>query len=144
MEHADVAQWPYSTTAWARLRLAKLAASPLCEACNLRGDLTEANTVDHVIAIAKGGDAFPALEGLMALCASCHGQKTAAMDRQGGKGVRFKGAALDGLPVDPLHPFFSDSLGGIPPSRTATLASRTDVLPPQILSSDFDPTSERG
>lgn len=139
-----MAQWPYSTTAWARLRRAKLIATPLCEACNLRGDMTPANTVDHVFAIAKGGDPFPPLQGLMSLCASCHGQKTRAVDTEGGKGVRFKGAAVDGMPIDPLHPFFSGGEGGIPPSRTATFTARTDVELTRIFSSDFDPTSNGG
>jgi len=130
-----VAQWPYSTTAWARLRACKLVTTPLCEACDLRGTLTRANTVDHVLAISKGGDPFPPLDGLMSLCASCHSQKTRAVDTDGGKGVRFKGAAVDGLPIDPLHPFFSGGEGGDTPSRTAGLASRTDILSASILSS---------
>ena len=136
-----MADWPYSTGTWQRLRLIKLATNPLCEACALRGDLTEANTVDHVLAIAKGGDPFPPLDGLMSLCASCHGEKTRAVDRSGGKGVRFKGAAVDGLPIDPLHPFFCEGVGGIPPSRTATSTPWTDVGHAQILSLGFDPNS---
>ena len=32
-----MASWPYCTSQWQRLRLAKLAASPVCIICELRG-----------------------------------------------------------------------------------------------------------
>lgn len=110
--------WPYHLAAWRRLRQSKLADKPLCEVCERRGKLVAADTVDHVVAIAKGGEAFPALDGLMSLCASCHGQKTAARDNPhaygGGSEVSFKGCGVDGFPVDPNHPFFllSQPTGG--------------------------------
>lgn len=101
--------WPYHTAAWARLRQAKLAESPLCEVCAMRGRAVFANTVDHIRAIAQGGEAFPALDGLMSLCPSCHGVKTNARDNPhafgGGGGVAFKGCGTNGLPIDPDHPF---------------------------------------
>lgn len=100
-----MADWPYSTSTWQRLRRAKLDASPLCEPCEKHGRLVPANTVDHVIAIAAGGDPFPPLSGLMAMCQHCHNTKTAALDRAGGSGIAFKGCGLDGFPVDPAHPF---------------------------------------
>lgn len=109
-----MADWPYSTARWQRLRRLKLSSSPLCEACDMRGQVVPAEHVDHVVAISAGGDPFPPLDGLMSLCPRCHSEKTAAVDRPGGKGVRFKGASLDGLPIDPSHPFFS---GGDTPSK---------------------------
>lgn len=102
-----MADWPYNTAAWRRLRLAKLMVRPLCEPCELVGRLVAANTVDHVSSIASGGEPFPGLDGLMSMCASCHGVKTRAVDQSGGKGIRFKGARADGLPVDRAHPFWS-------------------------------------
>ena len=108
--------WPYHLAAWRRLRLAKLANKPLCEVCERRGQSVAATVVDHVIAIAKGGDPFPPLDGLMSLCASCHGFKTAAKDNPhafgGGSEVAFKGCGVDGFPVDPAHPFYLTSLTG--------------------------------
>jgi hypothetical protein len=110
--------WPYHLAAWRRLRAAKLADKPLCEVCERRGKLVAADTVDHVIAIAKGGEAFPALDGLMSLCESCHNQKTARLDgafgREARDGLAFKGCGVDGFPVDPNHPFYltSDPAGG--------------------------------
>lgn len=114
-----MADWPYSTAQWRRLRALKLSTSPLCEPCSMRGDLVPGHHVDHVVSIASGGDPFPPLDGLMSMCPRCHSEKTAAVDRPGGKGVRFKGVGADGFPVDPSHPFFS---GGDTPS--------TDGKPP--------------
>lgn len=101
-----MADWPYDTSAWKRLRRAKLASSPLCEPCGKRGVVKQAKHVDHITAIAKGGEAFPPLDGLMSLCPSCHSIKTRAVDQCGGSGIRFKGCGIDGLPLDPDHPFF--------------------------------------
>lgn len=109
-----MAEWPYSTTRWQKLRRSKLSTSPLCEPCEMRGEVTPALHVDHMVAINAGGDPFPPLEGLMSMCPRCHSEKTNAVDRPGGSGVRFKGHALDGLPIDPSHPFFS---GGDTPSK---------------------------
>lgn len=96
-----MAAWPYSTSTWQRLRAAKLSAKPICEVCERRGRTALADAVDHVVAIAKGGPAFPPLAGLMSLCASCHNSKTARMDRGNSKGAsRFKGCDVDGNPLD--------------------------------------------
>lgn len=120
-----MAEWPYNTAAWKALRQAKLQEQPLCEPCKMVGRLKPANTVDHVKSIASGGDPFPPLSGLMAMCPSCHGVKTRAVDSVDGKGVRFKGTRADGLPVDPSHPFF----GGDTPSKDEELGS-VDRRPP--------------
>lgn len=109
-----MADWPYSTRQWQRLRLVKLSSTPLCEPCTLRGQIMPAEHVDHIVSIASGGDPFPSLDGLMSMCPRCHSEKTNAVDRPGGKGVRFKGASVEGLPIDPSHPFFS---GGDTPSK---------------------------
>lgn len=105
-----MADWPYNTRAWQRLRSRKLAASPLCEVCERRGQVVPANVVDHTVSIASGGDAFPALDGLMSMCQSCHGVKTAARDNPhaygSGPKLAFKGCDLAGLPIDEAHPFW--------------------------------------
>lgn len=102
-----MADWPYDTAAWKRLRKAKLSEKPLCEPCDVRGRKVVAKHVDHIVSIASGGQAFPAMDGLMSMCAPCHSIKTNAKDRKGGKGIAFKGCGPDGLPLDPGHPFLN-------------------------------------
>lgn len=95
----------YKTAAWQRLRVAKLAADPLCQYCPRR-KLTPATQVDHKRAIKDGGDPW-AWENLASACATCHSRKTAIMD--GGFGharrnrVPVKGCDVDGLPLDCEH-----------------------------------------
>ncbi|WP_374322166.1 HNH endonuclease [Brevundimonas sp.] len=101
-----MADWPYTTARWQRLRKAKLSEAPLCQTCEHRGRKVVAEHVDHVVAIKQGGPAFPPMDCLRALCAPCHSIKTNALDRAGGKGVAIKGCDADGLPLDPAHPFF--------------------------------------
>jgi hypothetical protein len=96
-----MAAWPYSTARWRHLRRQKLNASPLCEPCRSLGRVVAANTVDHIISIASGGEAFPALTGLTSMCASCHSRKTSAVDRPdraAGHGV-IRGCDADGRPL---------------------------------------------
>lgn len=73
-----MAKWPYSTAHWQRLRLAKLARTPLCEYCP-HGALAVATQVDHRIAINDGGHPW-AWDNLVSACASCHSRKTMAVD----------------------------------------------------------------
>jgi 5-methylcytosine-specific restriction endonuclease McrA len=96
-----MAAWPYNTAAWRALRLAKLASKPVCEVCEMRGRTTLARAVDHRLAIAKGGDAFPPLAGLMAMCEACHNAKTNAVDHPNASGFRraLAGYDVDGNPI---------------------------------------------
>jgi len=98
-----MAKWPYCTTRWQKLRLAKLSESPVCVICDKRGVTEVANTVDHVTPISQGGDPFPSMDGLMSLCERCHNEKTAGFDRTQGNvtGRRFKGCDANGHPIDP-------------------------------------------
>ncbi|WP_414600418.1 HNH endonuclease [Brucella pseudogrignonensis] len=119
-----MADWPYNTAAWQRLRTAKLREKPLCQPCEARGQITTANTVDHIVAIASGGDAFPALSGLMSMCARCHNEKTSAFDRGTPKPFarRVKGIDLHGNPVDPTDGWH----GGGASQSPETEGARTD------------------
>ena len=98
-----MAKWPYNTQRWQKLRRRKLRQQPLCERCEAQGKLTPAQDVDHIKPISNGGEAFPALDGLAALCHSCHAVKT----RDDERGV-VRGAGADGLPLDPEHPWYGD------------------------------------
>ena len=97
-----MADWPYNTSTWQKLRLVKLASDPLCEPCRARGDTKAANTVDHIKPINAGGDPFPPLDGLTSMCGRCHNEKTAANDRRHKKPFarKVKGFDAAGNPVD--------------------------------------------
>ena len=67
----------YSSTTWRKVRLIKLKLNPLCELCEMKGIVKEANTVDHRQSIQSGGDPYE-MENLQSLCRFCHDCKTAA------------------------------------------------------------------
>lgn len=105
-----MADWPYNTSAWRRLRAAHLALSPACIGCEAMGQLTLANTVDHITPISIGGDPFPGHDGLASYCPSCHSAKTA---RGSEAGIRRtakprKGCSIDGRPLDANHPWMKN------------------------------------
>lgn len=104
-----MAKWPYCTSQWQRLRIAKLNECPVCLICEKRGETVLATTVDHVKPIRQGGSPFPALTGLMALCERCHNEKTSSFDKTHGNatGRRFKGCDADGNPIDPADGWWS-------------------------------------
>jgi hypothetical protein len=61
-------------------------------------------SVDHIIPVkAPGGEAYPPLEGLRSLCASCHNHKTRY--EQLGAEPPIRGCDIHGYPLDPLHPW---------------------------------------
>lgn len=102
-----MADYPYNTARWQRLRTAHLQLKPLCEGCEAMGRLTPANTVDHRIPISEGGDAFPTHDGLASYCPSCHGAKTARGAEAGAVQTSKprKGCDENGWPLDPDHPW---------------------------------------
>ena len=107
-----MADWPYNTAAWARLRATHLYIEPLCRGCHAEGRLTPANTVDHVVPVSQGGPAFPGHDGLASYCPSCHGAKTARGSEAGAirSAKPRKGCNPDGTPLDPAHPWHRKSL----------------------------------
>lgn len=103
-----MADFPYNTTAWARLRKAHLSIEPLCRACyQEQGRMIYANHVDHIVPISAGGDPFPSHDGLQSLCAPCHSAKTARGVEAGA--IRTtkprRGCDANGNPIDPAHPW---------------------------------------
>ncbi len=97
-----MAKWPYSTAAWQRLRLAKLARDPLCQYCPT-GTVTAATEVDHRKAIKDGGDPW-AWDNLVSTCHSCHSRKTYHVDVLGKDRVPVRGVDPEtGRPLDPAH-----------------------------------------
>lgn len=100
-----MADWPYNTARWQRLRKLHLSVEPMCRGCNGRGRLTLANTVDHVRPISEGGPAFPGHDGLASYCPACHSAKTARGTEAGAAKSRKprRGCDADGNPIDPEH-----------------------------------------
>jgi 5-methylcytosine-specific restriction enzyme A len=94
-----MADWPYCTEQWQRLRKLKLSTDPLCEYCQPHR-LTPAREVDHRTPITAGGEPW-SLENLASACTRCHSQKTRA-DAQGIPWRR-KGCGVDGKPLDQSH-----------------------------------------
>lgn len=109
-----MADWPYNTQAWQRLRRVKLSMSPLCEGCQAMGIVMSANTVDHRVAISEGGDPFPPIEKLAAYCHPCHSAKTARGSEAGAVRTRKprKGCNPDGTPLDRSHPWHANQKSG--------------------------------
>jgi 5-methylcytosine-specific restriction endonuclease McrA len=91
--------WPYSTQRWQRIRRQRLQQNPLCEACLKQQRIEPAVAVDHVVPIKAGGAAYPALDALMSLCASCHNRKTRG--EQLGRELPIRGCNVDGSPLAP-------------------------------------------
>jgi 5-methylcytosine-specific restriction protein A len=104
-----MAEWPYSTQRWQRLRRQKLQAHPLCEACLQIGNIEPAVAVDHRTPIKRGGDPFPHLDQLASLCEPCHNGKTRA--EQLGENYFHKGCDVFGRPLDPNHPWNKERRG---------------------------------
>src|SRR5262245_20827350 len=100
-----MAEWPYTTQRWQRLRRMKLRQNPLCEQCLRQGRLEVAVVVDHIVAVSAGGDTYPPLDGLMSCCTSCHNRKTRIVEQQG-KELTVKGCDERGYPLDPRHPWY--------------------------------------
>ena len=100
-----MADWPYSTARWLRLRKQHLQLEPFCRGCAPR--LVTANTVDHVHPISEGGHPFPGHDGLASYCPACHSRKTARGSEAGRAKTNKprKGCDLQGNPIDPEHPW---------------------------------------
>jgi hypothetical protein len=127
-----MAEWPYNTANWKRLREAHLSLHPMCEGCEAMGRTALANTVDHRVPIKAGGDPFPPHDGLASYCPSCHSAKTARGVEAGA--VRTKkprrGCNPDGSPLDGDHPWHEKSLraDGVRPSPVLSL----ELVSPKI------------
>lgn len=114
-----MADWPYNSDTWKRLRRAHLSLSPLCVGCEAMGRLSPANTVDHVRPISDGGPAFPGHDGLASYCGPCHSAKTARGTEAGAikSNKPRKGCDANGNPLDPAHPWHSGKSLGADPVR---------------------------
>ena len=65
---------------WKAVRLAYLREHPICEDCELKGDVVPAALVHHVDPIRQGGARLDA-GNLRALCEPCHARAHGKLDR---------------------------------------------------------------
>jgi 5-methylcytosine-specific restriction enzyme A len=109
----------YDSARWRKLRRLKLQyAKNLCEVCLRHGRVEIAEVVDHVTPINAGGDPYPALKDLSALCIPHHNMKTRA--EQLGKpfngdpviAMNERGCDESGQPFDKAHAWWRDDGSG--------------------------------
>ena len=67
---------PYKSKAWAAIRTRQLSVSPLCAACLIDGQITQAEHVDHLFAWAAIGPHAFTRNLFQSLCPECHGVKS--------------------------------------------------------------------
>jgi 5-methylcytosine-specific restriction endonuclease McrA len=94
----------YDTRRWQRLRRQKLRENPLCELCLKVNQIEPATVVDHLVALSAGGDPYPPLYALLSLCDRCHNTKTRVVE-QLGRDFMVRGCDVNGMPLDPNHPW---------------------------------------
>ena len=65
----------YNSRRWRGVRARVIKQNPLCVVCKRNKIIKEANVVDHIVPITKGG-APTDLNNLQSLCTSCHNKKS--------------------------------------------------------------------
>jgi 5-methylcytosine-specific restriction enzyme A len=93
-----MAEWPYSTERWQRVRRRQLLREPLCRACQIEGAITQAVEVDHIKRVSVGGAVFdPA--NMQSLCKEHHSIKTKyEMHGKSFDAYVLRGCNVDGSP----------------------------------------------
>ena len=72
----------YNTRLWAKLRISQLSKQPLCQACAVRGRVTQAEVVDHLWPWNQIGPQAFVVNRFQSLCHECHSVKT-SLEQQG-------------------------------------------------------------
>ena len=83
------------------LRIRKLRHDPLCWYCKQAGRVTAADTVDHVVPHEGDEELFWDWDNLRSSCTPCHNSIAALKDTLG----YAPGVDVDGVPLDPEHPW---------------------------------------
>jgi len=66
----------YNQAVWKKIRIAQLSRQPLCQACTVRGRVTQATVVDHVFPWNQIGEQAFVANIFQSLCPECHSVKT--------------------------------------------------------------------
>lgn len=89
--------------AWRKRRARQLQLHPLCRMClDVDARATPATVADHIFP--HRGDPVLFAGPLQSLCASCHNSRKQALENGG----VIKGCDLQGIPLDPGHPWRID------------------------------------
>lgn len=64
----------YNNRRWRKVRAFKFKSNPLCEQCLLKGRVTEAQLIHHIIPIDVDPNLAYEYDNLMSLCHNCHGE----------------------------------------------------------------------
>ena len=92
----------YNLKAWHQLRARQLRLEPCCRFCRQAGRVVPATVVDHIEPHRGDMTLFLDPQNLQSLCKSCHDSVKQAAEKRGGLA---RGADLDGIPLDPRHPW---------------------------------------
>jgi len=66
----------YNSRQWRKMRYQFLRENPLCVECHKSNRVSQSTVADHIKPVTSGGE-FWDIDNLQALCASCHGRKSA-------------------------------------------------------------------
>ena len=92
----------YKTPEWRARSKDQLQREPWCRFCAARGLRVPARIADHIDP--HRGDPVKFWSGLLqSLCGSCHSSVKQRIERAADR----PGCGLDGLPIDPSHPWYS-------------------------------------
>lgn len=95
---------PLNSAAWLKLRARVLNEEPLCRMCKeYYGEVTPATDVDHIENGTGDYTDDNRREALQPLCHECHSRKTRA-EIEGGQ-IEVLGCDVNGVPLDPAHPW---------------------------------------
>lgn len=98
---------PYDHRRWRKRAKAQLQAEPLCRMCAVEGRVMAAQVADH-IKPHRGDYQLFWFGELQSLCEACHNRTKRQLELIGFT----KDVGLDGLPLDPVHPFNKFRGGG--------------------------------
>jgi 5-methylcytosine-specific restriction endonuclease McrA len=86
---------------WQRARERWLRQHPLCAICQARGVIEAAEVVDHIVPHRDDPALFWDKANWQSLSKRCHDSLKQSLEKTG----RIKGADVNGLPLDPAHPW---------------------------------------
>lgn len=73
----------YKKPEWKRLRIWQLKREPVCRFCQKAGQVTEANTVDHIMPHKGDMAKFFDRSNLQSLCKECHSSIKQRLEKSG-------------------------------------------------------------